>query len=159
MSVSLTYVSEEPVSPDVLDSIKRQAARLNETRDWWCEGLVIFESAEFPGHVVGDTKLFASGYSRADGTWEQVDVGDDSFMAWRDAKFIVACLVSWASEYDLVWQLSMEGADLGGIGPTGADPSIEDFFAVLALESGHPTFDSAVVESTAEGILQKYPAR
>src|SRR5687768_9138082 len=115
MGVSLTYTTTGAVAEDVRRAIEAEAEQLNETRRWWCEGLILFTFSENPDGLTGDTKLFRHDYETSNGDIVELDEDDDTFMAWRDAAFIASTLARWAQTYDLTWALSVLGDDIGQV--------------------------------------------
>jgi len=158
MGVSITYNTTGPVSPDIRASVMAEADERNREHLWWCENLVFVTDPERPTHLVGDTKLFLPGYSLPGGGCVDVDPDDDSLMAYRDARYILGLLASWARAYDLEWEVSVE-APVGLVGSTGPDESLEEFMEALASEIS-PAFRSAqALEERAVAIAAKYASR
>jgi len=134
MGVSLSYWATSRVPDTVASAIKAEAARVNATRDWWCEPLVFFDWPETGSNLAGDTKpLFAGLYGRP-GNYVEVDHDDNQFMAGRDFQFIIDQLCNWSRDYGVSWRLSFADADLGVIENGRANPSA--FYA--GLNAGEP---------------------
>jgi hypothetical protein len=151
MGVSLTYETESAVSASARQEIIAAAKELVLSREWWCEPFIFFEHPNEPERLIGDSKLFIPA--------EEVSFEDDSFMAWRDAQFIIGKLAEWARGYSLAWRLSMEGHEMGGVTSEGPDQRVAEFFGVLALESGYDISDPSKVERIAAHLFQKHADR
>jgi hypothetical protein len=102
-----------------------------------------------PDHLAGDSELFRAGF----------DCDDDTFLAWRDAQFIVANLAKWAFSFGITWRLSHDIHEIGIVDAKGADHRVNEFFSKLAALGHHPTSDPRAVETIAEALLEKYSAR
>ncbi len=116
MGVSLTYQTTKPVSAVVKRAVLSDAASLNREREWWGESFIFFEvprKGKGPTPLTGDTKLFRPA----------ADEGDDTFMASRDAAFILQQLVRWSREHGLNWTLEMAGAEIGTITGGAVQPA------------------------------------
>lgn len=120
MGVSLTYQTTKPVSAAVKRAVLDDAARLNRERVWWGESFIFFEvpqkgkgKAKGLTPLTGDTKLFRS----------DADEEDDTFMAFRDAAFILQHLVRWSQEHGIDWTLEMVGAEVGAITAGAVEPA------------------------------------
>jgi len=154
LGVSLCYATTQPVTNEVREFLERAANEVKRGRDWWAEPIHFFDDWDRPDCVVGNSKLFRPGF----------DCDDDSFLAWRDAQFIIAALAKWASNFGLTWRLSFdayqaENPEIGTIGARGADDRVSAFLSNLAALTCHPTSDQRTVETIAEGLLQKYSER
>jgi hypothetical protein len=146
MGVSLTYATAQPVSHEAREFVRRAADEINHARDWWGEGILFIDAPSQPSCLVGDSKLF-----RVISDWD-----DDTFLAWRDAQFIVANLTKWASSFGLTWNLSVEGEKIGTVNATGADKDANEFLSNLAAVVSYPTTDEQTVEKIAGALLRKY---
>jgi hypothetical protein len=73
-------------------------------------------------------------------------------------------LAKWASSFGFTWRLSFdayqaEDPEIGTVDARGADDRVSTFLSYLATLTRHPTSDQQMVESIAEGLLQKYSKR
>jgi hypothetical protein len=93
------------------------------------------------------------------GGYAQTDDGDDSFMGWRDAQFIISVLADWSRRFGFSWLLSVDSGEIGMVTPSGADDSVDELLSLLALQCGHPTDDPGAVESLAAELHKKYVSR
>jgi hypothetical protein len=148
MGVSLSYWTTAAVAPELVAQIEREAARIANDRDWWCEPLRFFAWRGKPG-LAGDTKIFfGGGYSTEDGDFVDVDPVDDMFLAERDARFIVAQLARWSATHGFVWELVCE-EPIGRIVAGTPDHTIVEFFDALAAE-GH---SAGAADDERAGVL------
>jgi len=149
MGVPLDYRTTEPVNPDVRARILVEAKEINQERgnDWWAEGLLLYEDA---GRLVGSTKLFLIGYGSAN-DFVEVDGYEDSFMACRDAKFILDQLCRWSLEFGLTWSLDVVDP-IGSISDGKYSPEVREF-----LRASAQMCKSDPEGPMAEDLRNKYP--
>jgi hypothetical protein len=79
-------------------------------------------------------------------------------MAYRDARFIVNCISSWANEYRQDWVFSTEGSEIGRIHNGRIDAKIQQLLSDL-LDIVGGDLDDIALEQRATQILAKYEAR
>jgi len=105
----LHYESAAQVKPSAVQAIFREIGALS--RDWWRGPIGLDASEEGrPSILKGKTALFhASG----------IPDGDDIFMAFADAVFILEKLVDWAKRFKIKWRIRMRDEDWGAVDPTG----------------------------------------
>lgn len=157
MGVSLTYITTEPVAPDVRKAIEADAKRLNKQRSWWCENLIFYKDKKRAKHLTGDTKLFIVGMGDDIEDDEEESDGeaafdDDQFMGFHDARFILLTLADWSRAHGVSWEVEMAGEPVarvsgGRIEPPGlfeSDVSAEQLLAD---------------DERARAIHAKYPQR
>jgi hypothetical protein len=123
MGVSLSYWATSRVPDAVASAIKADAARVNGTRDWWCEPLCFFDWPQSGSNLAGNTKpAYALFYGGSENLVE-IDHDDNQFMARRDFQFIIDQLCKWSREYGVSWQLHFADGDLGVIENGQPNPS------------------------------------
>jgi hypothetical protein len=146
MGVSVDYATTQPIAPDVRARVMQAADDINRRREWWTEGICFLDNPERPGVLSGSSKLFRGG----------VEWDDDSFLAWRDAQFIIGHLAHWASKFGLVWCFSYDGGELGRVDATGTDNEVSNALSILLASTPYATTDPLAVETTAAALLKKY---
>jgi hypothetical protein len=151
MSVSLSYVPEAKVSPEITELLFRSAQAIQF--NWWAEGVHFFDDPRVPGTVAGDTKLFLLGDETTGGNYREVDPDDDSLMAWRDATFIIETLERWGRESRIGWVLSCEGEDAGKITSSGRDAVTEEFLSSLKSSVLEAVTPRESPRSTARALI------
>jgi hypothetical protein len=156
--MSLSYVSTGKVTKAARDAILAEASGIE--RDWWCESFVFFDDPKAKGKLVGDTKLMLLGYSGAKGKYVEVDPEDDTFMAARDASFLVAQLAKWSKAHGVNWLV--EETEMGLPGKiTDGKPDADARKLVEALETmfDDEPLTEAKADARASKILKKHKAR
>jgi hypothetical protein len=148
MGVTIEYATTRPAAPDVTALVLQAADETNRGREWWTEGILFFDDPEQPGVLSGSSKLFRGG--------GVVEVDDDSFLAWRDAQFIISRLAHWGSNFGLVWRLSYDGGELGRVDAAGADHAVTAALSMLLASTPYATSDPLDHETTAAALLKKY---
>lgn len=127
MGTSLSYQSDTPIPEPIRSEIVRYLTEESDKRDWWAESLILFDTPNLPGHLVGDTKLFCL-------------IDDDladCFMAMTDAVFIIELLETVSAKYKIDWTLSLAGSPCGQVIKGARDAELTnslDSFAMLADE-------------------------
>ena len=120
MSTTLEYTTTEPVPEPIAAQIVEAARSLLPSRDWWAEPLSVAQNKQSK-KLVGSTRLFLGDYSLPDGGYATVSEDEEYLLVCADAKFIVACLSEWSTEFNVPWRLGMDGHDVGDI--IGGKPS------------------------------------
>jgi len=105
----LHYESAGQVKASAVQAIFREIGALS--RDWWRGPIGLDASEEGrPAILKGKTALFHS---------HGIPDGDDVFMAFADAVFILERLSDWAKRFRIKWRIRMRDEDWGSIDPTG----------------------------------------
>jgi hypothetical protein len=159
VGVSLGYYTISDVTEESRSAINAEAKQLNQEREWWCEGIILFDVPGGGKAIFGDTKLCLPGYSTPDGGYLEVHPDDDIFMALRDATFIIHTLADWALRFGVEWRLTIAGDEIGLVTREGADESVTKFFDALAEATEKDTSDPETVELIAASLLKKYASR
>jgi hypothetical protein len=159
VGVSLGYCTTTDVTDESRNAINAEAKQLNQEREWWCEGIILFDLPQGGKAIFGDTKLCLLGYSTPDGGYLEVHPDDDIFMALRDATFIIHTLSDWALRFGVEWRLSIAGDEIGLVTREGADESVTKFFDAFAEATEKDAGDPESVELIAASILKKYASR
>ncbi len=155
MSVSLDYCTTDAVSEQVKQAIEADAEQLNAMHDWWAESLHFFDTGEDDGRLHGGTKIFLSGYSTDDGGYREVDADDDSLMAFRDTRSILAKLAEWSGKHGLAWQVYCVGEPIGTISAGQWDQQLREY--VDAMKTSFPT--PASFDEKVKAILEAHASR
>jgi hypothetical protein len=159
VGVSLGYCTTSDVTDESRNAINAEADQLNQEREWWCEGIIMFDVPQGGNAIFGDTKLCLLGYSTPDGGYLEVHPDDDILMAWRDATFIIHTLADWALRFGVEWKLSIAGDEIGLVTREGADESVTKLLDTLVEAAEKDTSDPETVELIAASILKKYASR
>ncbi len=145
MGISIMYTPLSPVSKEVRAAIIEDAKAVNSQHSWWAEGLWLDDSED---SFFGATKIFLSGYTASDGSFVPTDPDDDLFMACRDIHFIINTLARWAKQYEIEWDIDMEGP-AGVVTPDGPDDQLREMLSVLGDECGYEHGSEASAERAA----------
>ena len=130
MGTSLSYQTKSPVPEPSRSAILEYLRRESNNRTWWAESLLLFDSPELPGHIVGDTKLFCL-------------IDDDladCFMAMTDAVFIIELLEQVSANHGVDWALAIAGSPCGQVIAGKRDDVLSaaiGFFATLSDDDGN----------------------
>ena len=130
MGTSLSYQSDTAVAEPTRSEIVDYLTSASDKRQWWAESLILFDTPQLPGHIVGDTKLFCL---------IDDDVAD-CFMAMNDAVFIVELLEAVSGRYKIGWTFSLAGSPCGRVINGERDQELAanlDAFAMLADDDGN----------------------
>ena len=122
MGVSLDYCTTESVSQIVADSIKTEAAHLSPNHGWWAESLNFFDAGKGNGRLYGGTKIYLISFSNVN-----VDIDDDSLMAYRDTCYILEKLAEWSQKYSLTWQVECAGEAIGNVVAGQWDTQLQEY--------------------------------
>lgn len=158
MSVSLSYVTTEPVSPAVRKAIEADAKRLNTERSWWCENIIFYKHPKKSKHLTGDTKLFNIGLDELFEDDDEVpeedsgDLDDDQFMGFYDARFILFTLAEWSRVHGVSWDVEMAGAAVATIHAGKIEPP-------SLFQADASAKQLKADDKKAQSILAKYPNR
>ncbi len=144
MSITLDYISAEPVPPTVAAQVVAEADTLVASFDWWGEPISIDVS---PKRISGSTRIRLGGYGLV-----EVPKDEEALMVCRDTRFIVSQLSTWSAKYAITWRLSEVGAEVGAV--VGGKPDAKLASYVSGLCKGLKLPDTAVPD-----ILKKHEAR
>lgn len=158
MGISLDYSTVDPVDPTTSAAIMEHVARIVGKRDWWCEPINFFESGENDGRLYGGNKIFLPGYSTGSGSYVEVDPDDDSFMAWRDTRFILDLLGEWSKQFGISWTVSCAGEPVGVVRNGSCDENIHQYMKLCEQAAGLNPADPAI-EERANAISKQYASR
>lgn len=147
MGTSLSYQSTAVISEPLRSKIIEFLIHESNQREWWAESLVLFDSPQLPGHIIGDTKLFCL----------IDDVAADCFMAMNDATFIVELLEAVSGSFDVDWNLSIAGRSCGRISKGKRDLELAATLGSFADLSESQNCDFADFER--ETLLAEYSDR
>lgn len=123
-------------------------------RDWWRGALGLDASDEdHPSILSGRTALFHK---------TGIPDGDDLFMAFADAAFILGRLGDWSKRHKIKWHLRMNGDDWGAVDPSGlTKPLLEQMgkwaHRIRIFPSGRDTW--FVPEDRRAELLARHAAR
>lgn len=145
----IRYESVGRVKPSAAGKILGETGALD--RRWWNGrlGLDVEEEGR-PSVLRGQTPLF---HARG------IPDGDDLFMAFGDALFILRRLSDWAARFGIKWRITMNGEDWGAVDPGGLTrPLVEqmDKWAGRAGAARSGPRDWAVSEARREELLERY---
>lgn len=153
MGVTLDYCTAEAVAPGVKEVIEGEAQHIVPPHDWWAESLCFFDGGD--GRLSGATKIFLTGYSTDDGGYLEVDVDEDSLMAYRDANFIIERLAEWSQTHGLTWNIACAGESIGTITNGQWDHQLREYVNLMKAMIPWPT----AFEETVKTISEKYASR
>ena len=156
MAVSLDYSSTSSVSDDLEEKIQTEVKVINNNFDWWCEPIAFFTDPQNRDKLTGSTKLFLIGYSSDGGKYVEVDPDEDSYLAHRDASFIIEKIVEWSKKYNINWKISVAGTEIGQIKNGHVDDQIREFFKTMSRRSEDSTPARQALENK---LLEKYKDR
>ena len=129
MGVALSYVTAEPVPLGTRRAIVSEADRLEH--HWWAEGMYFEQEPGDNARLLGRTKLFLLGYDAPGGEFRDIDLDEDTLMAWRDASFIVSQLEQWSRQHGIAWELQIEGQPIGRISGGALDERGKRYLAEM----------------------------
>ena len=109
MSITLDYITIEPVSAQVSVRIAAEADTLLTSFDWWAEPIHL-EHRKADQRLEGDTRIRLGGYGMVD-----VPADEEALMVCRDTSFIVSTFTQWSRKYKVSWRFSEVGTDVGSI--------------------------------------------
>lgn len=144
MSITLDYVSHEPVASTAAAQLVEEANALMTSFDWWGEPISLDASLK---RISGSTRIRLGGYG-----FVEVPKDEEALMVCRDTRFIVSQLAAWSTKYAVSWRLSELGADVGSV--VGGKPDAKLAAYVSGLCRGLKLPESAVPE-----VLKKHEAR
>jgi hypothetical protein len=148
----LHYESVGQVKPSAVHAIFREIGAID--RVWWRGALGLDASEEGrPAILRGKTALFHA---------QRIPDGDDVFMAFADAVFILERLADWAKRFRIKWRIRMRDEDWGAVDPTGMTRPLWEQMGKWSARAG--VFQSgklgwAVPEERREELLARYASR
>ena len=156
LAVSLDFRSTSSVADDLKKKIQVEGEAINQNFEWWCEPIVFFTDPQKRNNLTGSTKLFLIGYSTDDRGYVEVDPDEDSYMAHRDASFIIEKIAEWSKKYHINWHISVAGAKIGQIKNGKIDGQVREFLEAMSQRSKD---DPSVRQTVENKILEKYKDR
>jgi len=122
----LSYESVAQVKPSAIHVITREIDALS--RVWWRGAFGLDASEEErPAILSGRTALFHG---------SAIPDGDDVFMAFADAAFILELLEDWSTRFRIKWRIRMHDEDWGAVDPTGMTRPLRDQMAKWSGRAG-----------------------
>jgi hypothetical protein len=146
MSITLDYISGEPVARPVATQIVAATEPLLSSYDWWAEPLNL-DIRPADQRLAGSTRIRLSGYGLVD-----VPDEEEALMVCKDTNFIISRLSEWSAKYKVSWHLSELGMDVGSI--VNGKPSSKLSGYVMALCS-----HLKLPLTKAAEVLKKHEAR
>ncbi|HLY09539.1 MAG TPA: hypothetical protein VKW04_09575 [Planctomycetota bacterium] len=148
----LRYESTRKVG---LSAIRGMLEEIGAIRRTWWRGALGLDPAEEgrPAIVSGTTALFHA---------HGIPDGDDVFMAFADAAFIVERLAAWSKRYTIKWRLRMRDEDWGAVDPAGLTKPLRDQMRKWSgragvFESGSASW--AIPEERRQALLARHADR
>jgi len=146
MSITLDYISIEPVKPHIAVQIVAATQPLLTSYDWWAEPLMLEQrSADY--RLEGSTRIHLGGYGDVD-----VSRSEEALMVCRDTGFIVSKLAEFSKKYKVSWKLTEIGSDVGTIVNGKPSANLSGYVAALCTNLELPL-------SRAHDVLKKHEAR
>jgi hypothetical protein len=157
----MSYSTVRPIGADKRAAIAKEAQSIE--RDWWCESFIFIDARRTNGRLIGNTKLEVVSYSSPSGKrLISVDNDDDTFMASRDATFIVSQLADWSKAHKVTWSIEAEAWGVVGRIKNGeVEAGVTRFLRQLReMDEKRSRFRTpASKQERALAILKKHAAR
>ncbi|MES2295924.1 MAG: hypothetical protein V4582_02730 [Pseudomonadota bacterium] len=146
MSITLDYISINPVSTQIAVKIVAEAAPLPTSYDWWAEPLNL-EQRVPDKRLEGSTRVRLGGYGLVD-----VPPEEEALMVCRDTSFVVVMLAKWSAKHKVSWRLSELGTEVGSIVDGKRSATLSSYVSGLCSQLKLPL-------SKASEILKKHEGR
>jgi hypothetical protein len=146
MSITLDYVSIEPVPTPIAAQVVAATTTLWKSYDWWAEGISLSQRGS-DKRLEGSTRIRLGGYGDV-----EVPEEEEALMVCKDARFVVSKLVQWSAKHKVAWKLSELETEVGRI--VGGKPSAKLSSYLSGLCS-----DLRLPVSQAPEVLEKHKAR
>ena len=157
MSITLSFKPTSALSEAAVEQIKFDCKALGPHTTWWSEMPTLLD---VPKHgVIGMQKVSLNGYSLSHGGYQEVDQQDDFLMMWNDIIRTALALSNWAKQFDIGWDLALEGAVFGSIDKHGnSSDALMTSLGELLLMSDAPNNEQERTSLIA-AIQKKYASR
>ena len=146
MSITLDYVSIEPVSKPVAVQVVAETEPLWESYDWWAEGIYLAQRKS-DSRLEGSTRIRLGGYGDV-----EVPEKEEALMVCKDTSFVVSKLSQWSAKYNVSWKLSELDSEVGRIVGGKPSPNLTNYISSLCSGLKLPL-------SKASAVLEKHKAR
>jgi len=146
MSITLDYISIEPVSSPVAAQVVAATKPLLDSYDWWAEPLFLIHRGS-DKRLEGSTRIHLGGYGSV-----EVPEDEEALMVCKDTSFVVGKLTEWSVSYRISWKLSELETEVGSIVKGKPSSTLSSYLSGLCAHLKLPM-------SKAPEVLKKHEAR
>tara|TARA_B100001105_G_scaffold242277_1_gene222280 strand:+ start:832 stop:1308 length:477 start_codon:yes stop_codon:yes gene_type:complete len=157
MGITLSFRPTSAPNKAVADQLKEKCKALGPYDTWWSEQPILMDVND--RGLMGMQKVSLPGYSVTDGGYQEVEQEEDLLMMWHDITRTLSSLTTWARDFGIGWEISLEGEPFGTIDAAGRFSSeLSNSLSELLSMSGAPT-DEQERASLVSQIARKYASR
>jgi hypothetical protein len=146
MSVTLDYISADPVPGPVAAQVVAATKPLLQSYDWWAEALFLTHRMH-DKRLEGSTRIHLGGYGDV-----EIPEDEEALMVCRDTSFVVGKLTEWSVSYNISWKLSELGTEVGRITKGVQSSKLSSYLSSLCSHLKLPL-------TKAPEVLQRHEAR